>query len=943
MSPVVATPQAPPPPPPAPGAFTQESDDFSDFGSISAVPPPLPLSTVSNDWEVVPPTSTMSFAAPPPVPVLSAPAPAAFVEDDFGLGFASSSNNAVKPSLAAQEDDFGADDFGTTASDGFDSFTPTKDPFGLPSAPAPPLSSSGFDDDWGDSSNGVDNNADFTSSYQPLSEPSGDLFDPVPPAPFEEPPIHSLAPPPPQIDMNDDPYDIHITKPAYVPPPAAAIVAPRNAPVKPNFDDKKPRKSATEDDPFGEFGVLKPKIAAPVKAADPTDTLPLNVLMAAKQQQQLQQQQKEQLEAEAEVRRQQELEQQLQQLKLQQKQSNQPVKMQTPFATSAPVQSGSSNSNIHIAATDDADFAMFGGGSKAGTASTKPADPFATPVDPFASSSLTKSAALSAAPSNVPVDPFASSADPFAPSVPAVSKSTVASTSTTAGLMDDWTVPTVPSKPARQSVVQSAPHSTAISDSDFDVFATKPAATKATSKPVDPFAAPAQVPAQPAQPANPFGSKATEDDTFDVFGIPKPASSSTASTAAQSATAANRIGAVKVPGRGTSAVAGAPTQPPVIASAATRTPATTAKPDIFSPSSDHTRQTAVKKSAFDITASDEEDEDDPLAFSTLAQQRQQSHAQPVRRSVPSAAAAATTAKKAAAPRKTVNLLDGDDNTDDPFAPSNAAEDAFDPLAQLKASYGLQSSHTVEEGDEDDFGFGASSDPFANNSPRDPFCDHSRPVRAPSTRKESFGETSLATSSGITVVMEGEILTRLSTKAMLTKDWHDTYFVILSNTSGSDVLYLFRSRADYFLHVQQQQNLKKARGHAVADASVVYYKKKIVIVHNLRLLQIKAKDYKGLGTCFNFVIEELEDYGPQSLGKFGGTDKEHVQLFWKQMRDIIMRKRQEVRHSCCRISFASSIYSPLTSSLSSFVAQRGSSTVWINRETCILDESWPMIM
>lgn len=69
--------------------------------------------------------------------------------------------------------------------------------------------------------------------------------------------------------------------------------------------------------------------------------------------------------------------------------------------------------------------------------------------------------------------------------------------------------------------------------------------------------------------------------------------------------------------------------------------------------------------------------------------------------------------------------------------------------------------------------------------------------------------------------------------------------------------------------------------------------KIPLVHNLRLMQIKGKDYKGItkltlkflraitnhhislfqmnsgfGDVFNFKIEEFRDYGPVELGKFG---------------------------------------------------------------------------
>jgi hypothetical protein len=64
-----------------------------------------------------------------------------------------------------------------------------------------------------------------------------------------------------------------------------------------------------------------------------------------------------------------------------------------------------------------------------------------------------------------------------------------------------------------------------------------------------------------------------------------------------------------------------------------------------------------------------------------------------------------------------------------------------------------------------------------------------------------------------------------------------------------------------------------------------YKKKIPITHNLRILKIKAKEYKGsdysivlkgitnstlqlgYGIVYNFMLEEVLDYGPSNIGKF----------------------------------------------------------------------------
>lgn len=45
------------------------------------------------------------------------------------------------------------------------------------------------------------------------------------------------------------------------------------------------------------------------------------------------------------------------------------------------------------------------------------------------------------------------------------------------------------------------------------------------------------------------------------------------------------------------------------------------------------------------------------------------------------------------------------------------------------------------------------------------------------------------------------------------------------------------------------------------------KKKIPITHQMRVLQIKAKDYKGFGTLHNFMLEDIQDFGTVNVGKF----------------------------------------------------------------------------
>jgi hypothetical protein len=74
---------------------------------------------------------------------------------------------------------------------------------------------------------------------------------------------------------------------------------------------------------------------------------------------------------------------------------------------------------------------------------------------------------------------------------------------------------------------------------------------------------------------------------------------------------------------------------------------------------------------------------------------------------------------------------------------------------------------------------------------------------------------------------------------------------------------------------------------------VNYKKKIPITHNLRLLKINCKEYKGYGLVYNFMLEEVLDYGPSNVGKFGSTYRPVLDLLWNRLKDLILKKRKEV--------------------------------------------------
>lgn len=45
------------------------------------------------------------------------------------------------------------------------------------------------------------------------------------------------------------------------------------------------------------------------------------------------------------------------------------------------------------------------------------------------------------------------------------------------------------------------------------------------------------------------------------------------------------------------------------------------------------------------------------------------------------------------------------------------------------------------------------------------------------------------------------------------------------------------------------------------------KKRIPLTSRLRVLNIKQKKYGKMGVLFNFMLEEVQDYGPANLGKF----------------------------------------------------------------------------
>eukprot|EP00981_Chlorochromonas_danica_P010308 scaffold3107_cov176-Ochromonas_danica.AAC.5 len=197
--------------------------------------------------------------------------------------------------------------------------------------------------------------------------------------------------------------------------------------------------------------------------------------------------------------------------------------------------------------------------------------------------------------------------------------------------------------------------------------------------------------------------------------------------------------------------------------------------------------------------------------------------------------------------------------DDPFVSHGEAGDhhedsAEDVMRRLRRAYSLHSdqSEEVEEEDED-------LKPITKV-----LVDDS--VKSSSSRGTNVDPVTARVMSKIT----GDILTRFSTKSMLTKDWRDHFYVI-----DRGVMMIFKSRMDYEFN-------------PIGSTC----KMKLPITYNMRVLQIKAKEYKGYGTLYNFMLEQIEDFGVVNIGKFASTFREVVEALWKKLRDVILYRREQ---------------------------------------------------
>jgi hypothetical protein len=140
--------------------------------------------------------------------------------------------------------------------------------------------------------------------------------------------------------------------------------------------------------------------------------------------------------------------------------------------------------------------------------------------------------------------------------------------------------------------------------------------------------------------------------------------------------------------------------------------------------------------------------------------------------------------------------------------------------------------------------------------------------------------------------EGEILGRVSTRSMFSKDWGQLYWVMDEHD-----LYLYR-----FLYLLVSvifrvatltlpcltPRCKQDFMHPTGNG----YKKKIHITHNLRCLKIHRKEYSGFGSMMNFMLEEVLDYGPVNVAKFASQDREQISALYEQLKAKIAVKRRE---------------------------------------------------
>ena len=131
------------------------------------------------------------------------------------------------------------------------------------------------------------------------------------------------------------------------------------------------------------------------------------------------------------------------------------------------------------------------------------------------------------------------------------------------------------------------------------------------------------------------------------------------------------------------------------------------------------------------------------------------------------------------------------------------------------------------------------------------------------------------------------------RSLFVKDWANFFWIL-----RDDVLYIYRSRSELwpFWFLESFMMYEWIINHILycrqdsEPVSMREPKRKYYISNDMRVLNIKIKSYSKLGEIHNFMLEEVKDYGPVNVGKFGSPQRREVEMLWLALRDAIAAKR-----------------------------------------------------
>eukprot|EP01041_Mallomonas_annulata_P012704 gene12704-26760_t len=191
------------------------------------------------------------------------------------------------------------------------------------------------------------------------------------------------------------------------------------------------------------------------------------------------------------------------------------------------------------------------------------------------------------------------------------------------------------------------------------------------------------------------------------------------------------------------------------------------------------------------------------------------------------------------------------------------EDPAAAMARLRAMYNLGPEDAEENKDDDDSDIDDNDETTGTGTghPADTNNSHSM-------SSLPGGGTTMSLPSPSPLVFEGDILARISSRTLFTKEWDPMYWVLEDNT-----LLLYRNKHDFY---------QNPRGALV--------KKKILLKHNHRCVKIKQKEYKGMGQVYNFMLEEVQDYGAVNAGKFASESYGPLEALWLALKTRILTLR-----------------------------------------------------